>query len=117
VGEDCTQFVERAFGGRRLFADSPVLQVLGIGARVGDPALPLLRPEATLEPRVARLLRADAIRALPDPLAGADAPNVRSWLGRLLGVTLLLLALTRLLLAVAALSARRSSVEPGGCAE
>ena len=36
-GEDCTQFVERAFGGRRLFGDSPTARSLGFGLRVGDP--------------------------------------------------------------------------------
>lgn len=77
AGEDCTQFVERAFGGRRLFADAPVLRRLGIGLRVGDPALPLLRPEARLDQRVEVRLRADAARALPDPLASPDAPNAR----------------------------------------
>jgi hypothetical protein len=38
MGEDCTAFIERAFGGRRLFADSPLLRTMGIGARIGDPA-------------------------------------------------------------------------------
>src|SRR5207249_311261 len=50
VGEDCTAFIERAFGGRRLFADSLLLRWLGIGARIGDPALPLFEPDASLEP-------------------------------------------------------------------
>src|SRR3712207_8873501 len=49
--EDCTDFVERAVGGRRLFADSPLLRALGTGVRVGDPALPLLRRDVRLEPR------------------------------------------------------------------
>jgi hypothetical protein len=42
VGEDCTAFVERAFHGRRMFADSPLLSLFGVRARIGDPALPLL---------------------------------------------------------------------------
>src|SRR5207244_11091236 len=33
MGEDCTAFIERAFGGQRVFADSPLLRWLGIGAR------------------------------------------------------------------------------------
>ena len=75
LGEDCTAFIERAFGGRRLFADSPVLRWFGVGMRIGDPALPLLKPDATLEPRAESLLQADVVRRLPDPLAGAHAPN------------------------------------------
>src|SRR5262249_49831143 len=51
IGEDCTAFVERAFGGRRLFADSPILRRIGIPARVGDPALPLIKPNADLDER------------------------------------------------------------------
>ena len=30
-------FVERVFGGKRLFGDSPTGQALGVGLRVGDP--------------------------------------------------------------------------------
>jgi hypothetical protein len=37
--------VERAFGKRRKFADSPTARWLGFGLRVGGPALPLLRSE------------------------------------------------------------------------
>jgi hypothetical protein len=40
-GEDCTMLIERAFGKRRLFADSPTARALGFGMRVGDPALPV----------------------------------------------------------------------------
>lgn len=78
LGEDCTAFIERAFGGRRMFADSPVLRLLGLSARVGDPALPLLKPDAQLDPRTQRLLRIDVIRGLPDALANPLAPNVRN---------------------------------------
>lgn len=83
-GEDCIAFIERAFGGRRLFVDSPTGMALGIGLRVADPALPLLRPEAKLEARAAYLLRAETVCAQPDPLAGHDAPNARLWLGRMI---------------------------------
>ena len=43
-GEDCTMFIERAFGKRRMFGDSPTARALGFGMRVGDPALALLKP-------------------------------------------------------------------------
>lgn len=90
VGEDCTAFIERAFG-RRLFADSPLLHRAGIGARIGDPALPLLRPDVTLDRRTADLVRSDVASQLPDALAGPGTPNIRVWgacLAVLLGVGL-----------------------------
>ncbi|MDQ6671670.1 MAG: hypothetical protein M3069_13135 [Chloroflexota bacterium] len=80
LGEDCTAFVERAFSGRRLFADSPVLARLGIGVRVGDPALPLLKPDAQLDARARELLQFDEIKNLPDAQAPAGSPNGRDWL-------------------------------------
>ena len=83
IGEDCTAFIERAFGGRRLFADSPLLRLVGLSARVGDPALPLLRQDAHLDEPARRLLRADALKQLPDALADPESPNVRFWLVRL----------------------------------
>jgi hypothetical protein len=86
VGEDCTAFVERAFGDRRLFADSPLLRSFGIGVRVGDPALPLLRPDRPPAQPARDLLQFDTIKDLPDALAGARSPNLR-----LLGQRLLLL--------------------------
>jgi hypothetical protein len=89
AGEDCTAFVERAFGGRRMFADSPLLRCLGIGVRIGDPALPLLGPNARLEKRVRRLLQFDTIMNLPDPLADADSLNVQLWAHRLIPVVIL----------------------------
>lgn len=89
MGEDCTAFIERGFGGRRMFADSPLLRALGIGARIGDPALPLLDPEATLDPEAKRKLQFDNIRYLPDALADAESPNVRVWLVRMAPIVLL----------------------------
>ena len=83
-GEDCTTFIERAFGGRRLFGDSPTARALGFGLRVGDPALPLLRPDAQLDARDARLLRLETVQAQPDALAAHDAPNAHLWLGRII---------------------------------
>ncbi len=104
VGEDCTAFIERAFGGRRMFADSPLLQALGIGARVGDPALPLLRHDAHLDPRAETLLRAKTLRRLPDALSSFEAPNARL-LGRRMAVAAL--AGGGVGLALAELDARR----------
>ncbi len=83
VGEDCTAFVERAFEGKRLFADSPLLQTLGMPARVGDPSLPLLRPEARFDERTRRLLRTDAAQRLRNPKRGVSSPNVWLWARRL----------------------------------
>ena len=82
MGEDCTAFIERTFG-RRLFADSPLLHAVGVSARIGDPALPLLRSDVELEDRARTLLHGDALVRLPDASAGADSPNVRIWFVRL----------------------------------
>jgi hypothetical protein len=91
LGEDCTAFIERTFGGRRMFADSPLLRSFGIGARIGDPALPLLKPDAPLDLETKRKLQFDKIKYLPDALADAASPNVRIWLVRLIPVALLAL--------------------------
>lgn len=91
LGEDCTAFIERAFGGRRMFADSPLLRSFGIGARIGDPALPLLKPDAPSHLETKRKLQFDKIKYLPDALADAASPNVRIWLVRLIPVALLAL--------------------------
>ncbi len=80
LGEDCTAFIERAFGDRRMFADSPLLGPFGIAVRIGDPALPLLRPDAQLDARARELLQFDEIKNLPDALADARSPNARNWL-------------------------------------
>jgi hypothetical protein len=74
-GEDCTMLIERAFGKRRLFADSPTARALGFGMRVGDPALTLLKPGVALEPDAERLLRADILRKLPDPTTPWNGPE------------------------------------------
>jgi hypothetical protein len=89
LGEDCTAFIERAFGGRRMFADSPLLRSLGIGARIGDPALPLRRPDVPLDERARRLLQLEKIKNLPDPLADADSLNAQLWLHRLIPAAIL----------------------------
>jgi hypothetical protein len=75
--EDCTKMVERAFGKRRMFADSPTARAVGFGLRVGDPALALLRPDVVLHHRAEFLLRGDTLRALPDPVTEWAAPNAR----------------------------------------
>ena len=82
LGEDCTAFIERAFGGMRLFADSPLLRAFGIGVRIGDPALPLLRPNASLEQEARQKLQFETIKNLPDALADVDSPNMRLWAQR-----------------------------------
>ena len=84
VGEDCTMFIERMFGKWRLFGDSPTGHALGVGLRVGDPALPLLRPDTELDPRAQRLLRVETVRDQPDSSAAYDAPNAHVWLGRVI---------------------------------
>ena len=84
-GEDCTTLIERAFGKRRLFADSPTARALGFGMRVDDPALVLLKPEVRLDQEAERLLRADVLRALPDPTTQWDSPNGHLWIRRVLG--------------------------------
>jgi hypothetical protein len=88
IGEDCTAFVERAFGNRRLFADSPIVRSLGIGVRIGDPAMPLLDPLARLDETARSRLQFDRIKHLPDALAEAESLNVRLWLNRLLPIGL-----------------------------
>src|SRR5207302_3704162 len=73
IGEDCTAFIERAFGSRRMVADSPLLRSFGIGVRVGDPALPLLKPDASLPPDSRKKLQFEKIRRLPEALADPES--------------------------------------------
>ena len=84
LDEDCTKFIERAFHKRRLFGDSPTGLALGVGLRVGDPALPLLRPDAELDARSSKLLRVSVVQAQADPTSEYDAPNAHLWLGRVI---------------------------------
>jgi hypothetical protein len=102
-GEDCTGLVERAFGKRRLFADSPTASLIGFGMRVGDPAHMLLRSDARFDPETEGLIRADVLRALPDPKADYDDPNGRLWIKR----ALLALAIVALPIALKSLIRRR----------
>jgi hypothetical protein len=89
IGEDCTAFIERAFGGRRLFADSPLLRALGLSARIGDPALPLLRPDAAIDAAARVKLQFDKIKDLPQALADPESPNLQLWAHRLIPLALL----------------------------
>jgi len=84
--------IERAFGKRRLFADSPTARALGFGMRVGDPALTLLKPGVRLDPDAERLLRADILRKLPDPTTPWNAPNGHLWIRRAVGWLLIVAA-------------------------
>jgi hypothetical protein len=95
-GEDCTTLIERAFGKRRLFADSPTARALGFGMRVGDPALALLKQEVRLDQRAESLLRADFLRALPNPITEWDSPNGYLWIRRILTLMLILATLNGL---------------------
>jgi hypothetical protein len=52
--------------------------------RVGDPALMLLRSDAQFDPETKRRIRADVLRALPDPTTDWDDPNGRLWIKRVL---------------------------------
>jgi hypothetical protein len=60
-----------------------------MGVRVGDPALPLLRPDAELDQRTRELLQFEEIRDLPDALADPESPNASLWLARLVPTILL----------------------------
>jgi hypothetical protein len=95
-GEDCTTLIERAFGKRRLFADSPTARALGFGMRVGDPALALLKQEAHLDQRAERLLRGDFLRELPNPTTEWDSPNGHLWIRRIVILMLILATLASL---------------------
>ena len=99
LAEDCTDLIERVFGMRQLFADSPTLRLLGIRGRLGDPAMPLLRPDVPQAERARRLLRTSALYRLPDPGRGADPHRAHVWAGR---VTLAALALLASILALLA---------------
>jgi hypothetical protein len=98
--EDCTALIERAFGTRQLFADSPTLRALGIRGRLGDPAMPLLRADAALDERVRTLLRTDVLAALPGP-GHASEPRAASVWGVRIVVTVAALVCAAILLAAA----------------
>jgi hypothetical protein len=73
--EVCTAFIERVFGGRRMFGHIEILDRLvpGPGPRIPEPAAPLLKAESKLSRRAKHLLQVDDLRALEAQLAYADA--------------------------------------------
>lgn len=78
IHEDCTAFITRVFGpNRRLFADSPIMSAIGVYMRSGEPALLLVKRNAQLPARTAALLKVDALRKLPDPIAANDSMSLR----------------------------------------
>ena len=78
IHEDCTAFITRVFGpDHRLFADSPIMSAIGVYMRSGEPALLLVKRDAHLPERSAALLKVDALRKLPDPIAANDAMSLR----------------------------------------
>jgi hypothetical protein len=78
IHEDCTAFIARVFGpNHRLFADSPIMSAIGVYMRSGEPALPLVKRNAQLPARSAALLKVDALRRLPDPIAANDSMTLR----------------------------------------
>ena len=60
-----------------MFADSLILRSIGVDMLSGEPALPLLSRQATLDPESARRLRLDALRDLPDPAAESGSMSLR----------------------------------------
>lgn len=82
VREDCTAFVEHMFS-HQLFAHLPLFGIVGLEARIGDPALPLLRLDAQLTAEQARLIRFDEICHLADTPWGFEPPLT---VGRSLGI-------------------------------
>jgi hypothetical protein len=83
VREDCTAFMEHMFS-HQMFAHLPILGLFGIELLIGDPALPLLKPDAQLDPEAARLLRNDELRQLKDTPWGFQPSPVTRMLPRVL---------------------------------
>lgn len=101
IHEDCTAFIARVFGpNHRLFADSPIMKAIGVYMRSGEPALPLVKRDAQLAPRSASLLKVDALRKLPDPIAANDSISLRQLHLRCLLITTIGMALAALVSAV-----------------
>jgi hypothetical protein len=75
--EDCTAFVEHMFS-HQLFAHLPILGLIGLDVRIGDPALPLLDPNTTFDSEHARLLQFDQLRRLADTPWGFR-PGLTGW--------------------------------------
>lgn len=94
VGEICTQFIERMFGGKRMFDQVELLEQLVSGLRLPAPAAPIFKPDAKLSRRARHLLHADELATLhrdverekpatPDRPADASALSQDRALGRL----------------------------------
>ena len=105
---DLTAFVERAFGDRRMFADSPLLRALGLNMRIGDPALPLIKRDAQIDEPARTLLQIEKIGDLPDAVASPESPNIQLWVHR--GMMLGALATLVFVIARAYSSASRKSM-------
>jgi hypothetical protein len=87
IREDCTAFMEHIFS-HQMFAHLPILGLFGIEVRIGDPALPLLKPDAKLDPVAARLLRLDELRQLKDTPWGFQPSAMTRTLPRVLAAGL-----------------------------
>jgi len=77
IREDCTAFMEHMFS-HQMFAHLPILGLIGLEARIGDPSIPLLDPQADLNAEQARLLRFEEIRHLADTPWGFT-PRLAGW--------------------------------------
>jgi hypothetical protein len=64
--EFCTSFIERIFGGRHLFDDVELLDVLlpGPGPRIPEPAAPRFKSNARLSARARYLLRVEGLASV-----------------------------------------------------
>jgi hypothetical protein len=74
--EICTSFIERIFGGRKLFDDVEVLDWLvpGPGPRIPEPAAPRFKSNARLSRRARYLLRVDELPSIHAAMEAARAP-------------------------------------------
>jgi hypothetical protein len=75
--EDCTAFIEHMFS-HQMFAHLPILGLLGIEVRIGDPSIPLLDPGADLDGEQTRLVRCDELCDLADTPWGFT-PRLAVW--------------------------------------
>jgi hypothetical protein len=75
--EVCTSFIERIFGGRKLFADVEALDWLvpGPGPHIPEPATPRLKSNAKLSRRARYLLRVDELPAVHSAVGAAQSPE------------------------------------------
>ncbi len=71
-----------------MFAHLPILGLFGIEVRVGGLALPLLKPDAKLDPEAARLLGLDELRQVNDTSWGFQPSALTRMLPRVLAAGL-----------------------------